>query len=522
MRKNIEKTLEEEIDELLRNNKKLKNDVVLLNAILENISSGVAMIDESGKFLLYNQEFLRIFGLSEDSTIINVNSQQWGEWKVYDENSNLLDVDNHPVRKAALTGEKVKNQIVGMKLPSGGDMIWMLVSAEPVKGEDEENTKIICTYQDITKSKLADEYLLVNEDRLRITLESADLGTWDFDIESGIAHHDLKHDQIFGYTEIQSEWSYEISVKHILPEYHQTVRDAVAGALDTGVLYYEAQIAWPDGNIHWIASKGRVLYGKEGRPIRMIGVVSDITGRKKAEQILKENESRLSELNQTKDKFFSIIAHDLRSPFTSIMGFSELLSEKINNKDYTDIDEYAKMIHRSSRSAMELLSNLFEWSKVQTGSIEFNPKEIDIVSVIHDVLELLSYAAWHKSIKITTNLPETLKIRADKHMISSVLRNLISNAIKFTFPQGGIVISAIPAIDELGISISDNGVGISKADIDKLFRLDAAYSYQGTNGEKGSGLGLILCKEFISKHGGRIWVDSELKSGSTFHFKIPL
>lgn len=524
MEDQAENSFKEKYAILLKENEELKNqlrDMPLLKAILENISSGVALIDKAGKFLLYNHEFLRLFGLSEDSTIINVNDQKWSEWEIYDETRKLLSVDDHPVRKTALSGDKVKNQVVGVKLPQGGSMIWMQVSTEPLKGEGGDIDIIICTYQDITKNKIADENLLLNEDRLRLTLESAELGTWDFDIDTGIAIHSSLHDQIFGYNEPQPEWSYEISVKHILPEYHKIVRDAVEDALRTGILYYEAEITWPDGSIHWIAPKGRVLFNSEKKPVRMLGVVSDITERKEVEKTLKDNEKRLEELNLTKDKFFSIIAHDLKSPFTSIMGFSELLSEKIISKEFDEIDQYAKMIHRSSRRAMELLTNLFEWSRLQTGTIEFKPEFINIASVVNEARDLLKYAAWHKSIEIITSLPDQCSVYADKYMISSVLRNLISNALKFTYQEGKIEIKATVSENELLMTVSDNGKGIESTDLDKLFRIDASFSSPGTKGEEGTGLGLLLSRDFIAKHGGRIWVESEPGKGSRFHFTIP-
>jgi PAS domain S-box-containing protein len=508
------------IEDLRGNEDALKKELGILRSLLENISSGVAVIDESGKFVLFNNEFLRLFGLT-DSNIRNVNDQNWSEWKVFDENSVLLHVDEHPVRKAAMTGRIVRNQVIGVRLPSGGDMVWMLVSAEPLFDKYHKIEKIICTYQDFTKTKLADENLIVNEERLRLTLESADLGSWDFDIDTGIAHHSLKHDQIFGYTEPQQEWSYEISIKHMLPEYHQIVRDAVAQAIETGELYYEAQIRWPDGLIRWIAPKGRVLYDKQGKPMRMIGVVSDITERKEFEKILKENEAHLRELNETKDKFFSIIAHDLKSPFTSILGFSELMKEKIETGKYEDLNNYAMMIHRSSRHAMDLLSNLFEWSRLQTSTMEFKPKELDIVKIIDEVKELFRYAAWHKSVSINTDVPGECKIMADKHMLSSVLRNLISNALKFSHPESEIVISVTRIPGEVKISVADNGIGMDRNDIAKLFRMDITYSTKGTKGEEGSGLGLLLTKEFISRHGGKLLIESEKGKGSTFTIIIP-
>ncbi len=496
-------------------------DEKFFDLILENVSSGVALIDDTGHFLLYNQTFLKLFGLSEESTIKNVNDQNWSAWQVINEKKEILHIDDHPVRKAALTGKRVNNQLVGVMLPSGGDLIWMLISAEPIYNEHGQHVETICTYQDITKYKLAEENLVINEDRLRLTLESTEIGTWDFDIDTGISVHSLRHDQIFGYHDLQPEWSYEISIRHMLPEYHQVGRNAVANAIKTGLLYYEAQIAWPDGSIHWIALKGRVMYSNDGKPIRMIGVVSEITERKLAEKARKENEERLSDLNATKDKFFSIIAHDLKSPFTSIIGFSDLLIDQIQKKDNDGIEEYARIIQKSSWNAMELLTNLFEWSRLQTGKMEFKPAQIDLATVIHEAIDHVSDSVWQKSIEIVKDFPDSLTILADKPMISTVLRNLLSNAIKFTNKGGIINVSVINRENELMVSVKDNGVGISQPDVEKIFRVDVSHSTSGTNGEEGTGLGLLLCKEFVLKHNGNIWVESEVGRGSVFVFTLP-
>lgn len=243
--------------------------------------------------------------------------------------------------------------------------------------------------------------------------------------------------------------------------------------------------------------------------------------KKSTEAELKKYTAEMVQLNAEKDKFFSIIAHDLKSPFNSIIGFSDLLVEHVGKKDYDRIEKYAEIIHKSSNIAMDLLMNLMEWSQSQTGRLEFNPEYFELGELIKDTELLLGTAVEQKSISLTNNVPSYAPVFADKKMISTVLRNLISNAIKFTYPDGEIIISTKKNQGKLTVSVSDNGVGIPKAYIKKIFRIDENYTTSGTNEEKGTGLGLILCKEFIKKHGGEIWVESEEGIGTTFYFTLP-
>ena len=250
-------------------------------------------------------------------------------------------------------------------------------------------------------------------------------------------------------------------------------------------------------------------------------VVYDITLRKQAEIALKDNEVRLKELNATKDKFFSIIGHDLRNPFNAIIGFSNLLTDQIKEKDYEGIEEYANIIQTSSVRAMSLLSDLLEWSQIQTGKMTFSPISFDLAKLVNEVLELANYNAHQKKITFINELPHTVIVFADISMIGTILRNLISNAIKFSNLNGQVVISVNQRPTELIVKILDNGIGIKEETIGKLFRIDEAYSTPGTLKETGTGLGLLLCKELVQKHGGEIWVESKFGSGSTFFFTIP-
>ncbi len=248
--------------------------------------------------------------------------------------------------------------------------------------------------------------------------------------------------------------------------------------------------------------------------------VRDITERKNFEESLKISEVRLRELNATKDKFFSIIAHDLKNPFNSILGFSNLLVEQIHENDLEGLKEYALLIRDSSQRALNLLKNLLEWSFAQTGRMEFNPEHVELVILIQEVAELSNDSALQKSITISRKLPRIIPVLADKAMLSTILRNLISNAIKFTNPGGEIIISAKQNKEKWIISIADNGVGITIKTMDKLFRIEESSSTMGTNRETGTGLGLLLCKEFIEKHGGTLSVESEVGKGSEFYFTI--
>jgi len=238
-------------------------------------------------------------------------------------------------------------------------------------------------------------------------------------------------------------------------------------------------------------------------------------------QIINQKNGELASVNAQKDKFFSIIAHDLKSPFNSIMGFSEILVEQINEKDYNGIAKYAGIIKKSSESAVSLLMNLLDWARSQTGRMEFLPEYFEISDFITEISVLFEEIAGQKSISMVTNLPVKIPVYADKAMISTMLRNLISNAIKFTKPGGEIIIAATENQTEIVVSVKDNGVGIPRDMIGKLFRIDENYTTSGTNNERGTGLGLILCKEFIEKHEGRIWVESQEGKGSTFGFSLP-
>lgn len=234
-----------------------------------------------------------------------------------------------------------------------------------------------------------------------------------------------------------------------------------------------------------------------------------------------ENNIKLENLNATKDKFFSIIAHDLKNPFNTIMGFTDILIRKGDDIDHIKRDRFIKLIHESTVNIYKLLENLLFWSRSQTGRLKYAPVNLNLLEIINECLNVLKPTANKKDIEIEVNVKEDITIKGDGNMIKTVIRNLVSNAIKYT-PKGKITVGTYSQDDNYQVVyIQDNGVGIKSEDIDLIFKVSSVKSKEGTHGEKGTGLGLIICKEFIEKNGGKIWVESDLNKGSVFYFSIP-
>jgi two-component system sensor histidine kinase ChiS len=232
--------------------------------------------------------------------------------------------------------------------------------------------------------------------------------------------------------------------------------------------------------------------------------------------------AELNELNASKDKFFSIIAHDLKNPFNTIIGFSDMMKESVRLNDSATFYEYTVMINTSAIQTLRLLENLLEWANAQRGNLSFTPVPINLNELITDEFLMIEEMAIGKNIKLISNVADTLTIVADKNMIRTILRNLITNAVKFTYKEGQVKVDAVAYKNHLEISVADTGIGMSQETMAKLFRIDANLTIRGTDNEKGTGLGLLLCKEFVERHNGKIWVESEEGKGSTFKFLLPL
>jgi PAS domain S-box-containing protein len=258
--------------------------------------------------------------------------------------------------------------------------------------------------------------------------------------------------------------------------------------------------------------------------------VEDKTKQIEFEKGLKKSEQHLRELNMTKDKFFSIIAHDLKSPFNAILGFAELLYQDFDLYNNDDKRNFAKNIMYASKNTYKLIENLLQWSRTQTGKIKYRPDYYDFSIIANDTISVLREQAIKKNITLRSDISFNTIAYFDSNMIITLLRNLVSNAIKFSFRDSEVFIRSEYIKKEvdsqkksyLQISVSDKGVGIRKENFDKLFYIDKHFKTEGTENEKGTGLGLILCKEFVEINDGTIWLESEIGKGSTFYFCLPM
>ncbi|MGE5353815.1 MAG: ATP-binding protein [Acidobacteriota bacterium] len=286
-------------------------------------------------------------------------------------------------------------------------------------------------------------------------------------------------------------------------------------------LNLQYRIVTKNQDILWIRENISVERDMTGRITRWDGIVFDITELKKTEEALRESQEKLLQLNDAKDRFISIISHDLRAPFTSILGFAEILLFEASLPE-AEKHEYLNYIYEASQSQLQLVNYLLDWSRLQTGSVKLVPQRLKAITLVYNCVSSLTGNAIRKNIDIKINVPENISIRADEKLITQAVTNLLSNAIKFTEENKKIEITVNHFKKGfIEFTVKDEGVGISEANKSKIFRFDQKFSSEGTKGEKGSGLGLTLVKEIVEKHGGDIWFYSEVGKGSEFHFIIP-
>lgn len=312
-----------------------------------------------------------------------------------------------------------------------------------------------------------------------------------------------------------------MNVKKLAPEEHgNLVESNITKLLQGEVLFHEVENIRKDGSVNYMELREKKIILPDGKTGILV-FANDVTTRRLAEESVKKYMQELETANATKDKFFSIIAHDLKSPFNAILGFSKLLFDDFN--DFTDEEKLTiiENIKLSSESTYKLLQNLLEWAKMQTNQLIIRNEDIDVCILINDTIDLLKSQAEQKNIKIFSSVRFDTLIYADENIIKTVLRNLISNAIKFSYPGNKVKIFSEETDGAIKISVQDFGIGLTEEEKENIFKFDSKYKKTGTQNERGTGIGLMLCKEFIEINSGSLVFESTTDYGSTFSIIVP-
>jgi PAS domain S-box-containing protein len=399
-----------------------------------------------------------------------------------------------------------------------GEFLFLDVHKAPLIDGDGNMIGVVGSGRDLTKEKLIEQELEKSEESYKVLISN--LPNYVFVHNKGkiVYVNELSIKAL----EFSEEEILQSSIFDFVDEpYRQlALENMLKRQRGEYVADYEVRITTRTGKKMDVLVRGApILFQHE--PANII-VLTDITDRKLIEEQLKAYAGEMRELNATKDKFFSIIAHDLKGPFNAILGFSELLSESYDDFDEEEKKKFIHNIKIASDSTFKLLENLLDWSRLQTGKINPIPEMIDLSLLTLENISVLKSMADSKKIKLFSSIQYNTRAYADTNMVKTVLRNLVSNAIKFTHPGGEVKIQAIENRNMAEVCISDNGVGIEEERIGLLFHIDEKLSTSGTANETGTGLGLLLCKEMIERQGGHIWVESEAGKGSRFFFTLPL
>ncbi|MFO7863604.1 MAG: ATP-binding protein, partial [Salinivirgaceae bacterium] len=374
---------------------------------------------------------------------------------------------------------------------------------------------------------LKNQELQKSEEKFRLITENSSDIIWHLDRNFILTYISSADERIRGFKKEEVIGKSLFSV--LKPEGIEMLKEAnekrkinIGKGIRSAPAIYELEELCKDGSWVWVEATATAFYDGDGKISGYHGVSRDISERKKAELLVKERERQLRELNSTKDKLFSIIAHDLRSPFNAILGLSDFLIGNIEDFEVAEFEKSLRIINSSAKNTLILLDNLLAWAMTQTGQNIYQPEKVNSHVIIYEMVEASKSIAKIKNISLSYAQTSDFDVYADANMFKTILRNLLSNAIKYTHANGEITISAVQNKDNIEISVSDNGVGMSEDKRTKLFEIDTNTTTAGTANELGSGLGLMLCKEFVEKHGGQIWVQSRLGEGSTFTFSLPL
>lgn len=495
----------------------------LIEHTVNSIREALIVTDMSNNILFVNNAFLKMYGYTKEELLgknIEVIRSKRNDPKILKE---LFEA----TRKGGWKGELYN------KKKNGEEFIISLKSSI-VKDEDGKPVALVGAVWDMTDQLQQEETIMLTEQKYRTLFRELKDAVYESTPDGRLIDINPAGVEFFGYDSKDELLKADIAKDLYLNE---TDRARFKEKLESEgyVKNYEIEIKNKQGQNLTVLETASAVKDANGNIVLYRGILRDITESKRNEILLKqyveqlasvnnqlqESENELRRLNKEKDKFFSIIAHDLKSPFNALYGLSQFLAEDIEELTKEEIKTFATEINLAAHNVFKLLENLLQWSRIQTGRMEQYCTTIDMQGLINESFILLNGNASKKQIKLQSNIDREVFAFADRNMISSVIQNLISNAIKFSNTNDSITIDAAEYGREVLISIADTGIGMGEDVKEKLFKIDCHHTTPGTENEAGTGLGLILCKELVEKNSGKIWVESQKGVGTTFFFTLP-
>lgn len=529
----------------------------LLHTLIDSMPDHIYIKDRSSKFILANQTIADTHGLKSGSDMIGKSDHDYypkeladkyymNEQEIIKSGKPLIGIEekalNDKGEEVYLSTTKIpfkdkKGRIAGI-VGIGRD-ITQRKEAEVKISEHAEQLQQVNTLLEEKQEEIqqqaeelaaqAKNLQLANLElqKLTVAVSETDNVVLILDADGNFEWVNRSFTRVYGQT--MEEYAKQHGKSLIETSHNLHIKEILAKCRKLGeTVRYQSQAQDKDGNKIWTQSTLTPVFDDHKQIVRFIAIDADITALKNAQDLINRQKSELEirgreleKANITKDKFFSIIAHDLKNPFHSILGFTDLMVKNYDNIEDDRKREYLGLINESSQYAHNLLENLLNWSRTQTERIKYDPTRIELYSSIEEIYRILHGSIEKKKIQFENRIPENTFAFADPNMLQTVMRNLLSNAIKFTPDNGSITVSAETSDDKVTVSVQDTGIGIPHEEQKKLFSFGEFYTTSGTEGEPGTGLGLLICHDFIKKHGGKLNIKSESGKGSIFYFDIP-
>lgn len=493
-------------------------ELSLYKSLFKASQDGIAVTLDR-KVLIANDSFAEIFGFEKSTQVYN---------------KNLLDfVSDDDVLKVSEYFRQKENSKNGPDrfefLAKKKDSSYFYSELSVAVFIRDKRKYLVIVARDVTERKRAQKVIRESEQKYRSITENIDDFLYTFE-RSGKYLRPLFYtasvEKVTGYTQSEFLSDPKLFLKIIHPDDFTSLKKKLATLWRNDFhssSELEFRIINRVGNLVWVRNKVNIIRDAKGGIQRIYGLVSDITLRKRAEEELKESAENLKKLNEAKDRFLSIISHDLRTPFSSILGFTDLLltDETLSDQEKK---QYVHYIQDSSKAMLALVNSLLDWTRLQTGRIKFEPEILNARELVEKSVSSSAGTALQKQVEVENLIDSSHNIFVDKNLALQIFSNLISNAIKFTSKGDKITISANPVSSSrfLKFSVKDTGKGIKEENLPKLFNIDTKFTSEGTAGEKGSGLGLSLVKEIVEKHGGAVKATSEYGKGSEFSLTLPI